>query len=543
LISRRWRTLGFTFLQHALAIGVIYSWIQAILPMARHPAGDGPHILGTATRLAQLLLDGEWETFVICFSTLLGPHPPFAYVPFTIAEVLFSGQAWSHLAGGAILLWLCWDGIRRLGGGLVGLLWLMCAAPIWLQAENAGIDLAAGACAIQSLSHLAASQRLRSRWHALMWGAWIGAAFMTKYTAPMFLWAPCFIAGWWTVRWRRWDRLAAGIGGFCIVALPWWSTHWKQVYGYVVASGDASSGLLTNKAIVQGPWHAYENLSWYPAATVDAIGWWGLGFILIALPFSRRARGATQRSTDRWAAKRTALSSPSLICASAIIGGWLFLNAQSQRQDRYILPAGPIAAALIGGSWLAIPSIPIAIWNLESTRKIYTERAITPSQREYSHEIGTAGESWPVPAKAYWPVTQDPDSWGVDTALQKTRKYQGSDHGTVGFLLEEEGGAPGYGIILRRATALGYRWHIATVMVVQPQGQKRNDSNRPLASVFVGPFLYGEWPSRSFDVLLVMNKRQNKQREAYLESTGMVLVEEWKLPKNRKGRIYVKESQ
>ena len=203
---------------------VLYSliqWVSLISTTGRHPGGDGPHILGTATRLAQLLLDGEWTLFVVCFSSLLGPHPPFAYVPFMSVEVFLGGStSTSHLWAGALVIWLCWDGLRRLGGSLFGYFWMISLTPIWLQAEIAGIDLVAGATVIQSISHLAKSEGLRHRWHVLGWGAWMGAAFMTKYTAPMFLWAPCIVTGLWIIRYRRWDRLILGFASFLIVALP-----------------------------------------------------------------------------------------------------------------------------------------------------------------------------------------------------------------------------------------------------------------------------------------------------------------------------------
>ena len=135
------------------AIAIIAYWLTTISTLGRHPSGDGPHVIGTANRLALLLIDGEFSYFINAFSSLLGPHPPFAYLPYALAKLAAPNVEWSHLLGGAFVLWLCWDGIRRIGGGIVGFFWLMSATPIWLQAENAGIDLWAGACVIQSLSY------------------------------------------------------------------------------------------------------------------------------------------------------------------------------------------------------------------------------------------------------------------------------------------------------------------------------------------------------------------------------------------------------
>ena len=500
---------------------IILGWaVVNLSKTGRFPAGDGPHILGVSTRLAQLLTDGEWTSFVYCFSSLLGPHPPFAYLPYMLAELLFPNQGWTHLLGSTFVLWVSWNGVARLGGGIIGFIWLVCGAPIWLQYENAGIDLAAGACAIQATSWLWKSEQLTKRKETFIWGIWLGVGFMVKYTAPMFMWGPCILAGYWVLKRSAWSTLFVGILGFSIVALPWWSTHIGNVMGYVSASSNAGSGLLTNQNILTGPWYEWDRLSWYPAVLIDAygmmIGMVVLGAILIRIHSAK---------------------APLLVLT--ILGGWIFLNAQSQRQDRYIVPAIPALAATISTSWLAIPSLYYAWPTLQGTFETYTSSTPAPAQREYTHSIDNAGVDWPLPPKAYWPVSLDTDVWGVDDALVKTRSYQGSDYGTVGFLLDESSGAPGFGAILRRATALGYRWHIATVMVVRPS--RNMGPNQPLASIFVGPFTFGSWPSRDFDVLLMMVKRPDPQREKWLKSTGMTLAETWKLPKGRTAYIYTKK--
>ena len=73
----------------------------------------------------------------------------------------------------------------------------------------------------------------------------------------------------------------------------------------------------------------------------------------------------------------------------------------------------------------------------------------------------------------------DPERWGLDDALEKTQLAHGKTHGTVGFLLEEEGGAPGFGSVLLRATQKGLRWNIATVQIARPNGQRILEKNRP----------------------------------------------------------------
>ena len=510
--------------------GLTY-WIQQIGELDRYPGGDGPHILGTAGRLAQMLADGEFEWFVYCFSSLLGPHPPFAYIPYIISTLLFSNLSYNHLIGSALVLWIIWDSMWRLNAGLIGMISILTFSPVLLQFENAGIDLVVAAAVLQSCSHLAKSNQLKNQKHTVLWGAWIGVAFMTKYTGPMFLWAPCLLAGYWTIRHNHWKRLLQGIGGFCIVAIPWWSTHWQQVQGYVLASGNGQSGLLTNKTIIDNPW-TWEHIQWYPTATADAVGWIIPIVALTGLLLGRTTVFEHGKKIRQWTG---------LVGTLAVLGGWIFLNHQKQRQDRYIVPAYPIMAAGIGMApiWLSTLAIP-SLWKVSnSTLDLYLSPERMPSERKYTHDINTPAATYPIPSESYWPISHHLEPWKITTSLERVREVVGSDSGTVGFLLDEQGGAPGYGIILSNTIQLGYRWHIATIMIARPQGPQANDPNRPLASVFVGPFIFGEWPSREFDVMLSMVKHNDPQREKWIESTGMVVLEEWNLPMDRKGRIYV----
>ena len=509
-------------------LSTLYWWVQTIAQQNRYPGGDGPHILGTAGRLAQLLREGEFEWFVYCFSSLLGPHPPFAYLPFMGSAFFFPQLDYNHLIGGAFVIWLIADALYRLNVGLIGFLLLWVWTPIWLQTENAGIDLIAGATVIQSISHLVRSNRLEDRYHTIAWGAWIGVAFMTKYTAPMFLWAPCLVAGIWALKHRRLYRVAQGIGGFAVVALPWWSTHWKQVQGYVLASGNAQSGLLTNKTIIEDSW-TIENMLWYPTAMMDTIGVWLPYFFVVGLLM---AQIHFKDKVKNWTG---------LVLLSSVLGGWLMLNGQKQRQDRYIIPAYPVLTAglSMAPAWSILLASPM-IWNVTKANwTLYTDDKMAPSQRSYTHDVTKPALTYPLPHEAYWPISHQLDPWKIDDALEKIARIQG-DSGTVGFLLDEQGGAPGYGIVLSKTVRLDLKWHIATIMIARPNGPGPKDPNRPLASIFVGPFLFGEWPSRNFDIMLSMVKHDDQQREKWLQSTKMVVVEEWPLPMDRVGRIYVK---
>jgi hypothetical protein len=500
-------------------------WFTKIEATKRWPSGDGPHILGTAERLAQLLIDGEISLFIHCFSSLLGPHPPFAYLLHMVGS-FFELSSGSHLLGGAFALFLIANALFRLNAGIVGFIWVFSLTPVWLQAESAGIDLIAGAVVLQSLSHLISSNKLKNKRATWLWGAWMGVAFMTKYTAPIFLLGPCFVVAYWVFRYKRFQRLFSAVACFCVVAIPWWSTHLKQVLGYVQMAGNSESGLLTNKAIIDTPWYDISNLSWYPAAVANAVGWESIVVFLFVLSFGllfRRYREST------------------LIFGASMLIGWLTLNAQSQRQDRYIIPAYSVAGALMGSTPLGVPTLVIASMLFNETKAIYTLSNQAPAERNQEHDITNAGELFPKPSLAYYPTAQNPSHWKVDEALQKLRGYHGSDEGTLGFLLDERNGAPGYGVILSRATALGFRWHIATVVMAQNGPQHFTESHRPTASIFVGPFWLGNWPSKEFTVLLsILDTNPNPKVVQWLKENEMELAESWELPHQREGRIYIR---
>ena len=69
LFDKRW---VYRLVSELVVIGVLFYWVSTIGALGRYPGGDGPHIIGTSGRLAQLLMDGEFEWFVYCFSSLLG---------------------------------------------------------------------------------------------------------------------------------------------------------------------------------------------------------------------------------------------------------------------------------------------------------------------------------------------------------------------------------------------------------------------------------------------------------------------------------------
>jgi len=484
---------------------VLVGWISGIARTGRWPAGDGPHVLGIAMRLAQQLRDLDLGTFAYCFNVLLAPHPPGAYVPATLAyTVLGTEVAWAHLAAAGGVMWFIWDGMRRLGGGPWSALWLAACSGVWLQAELYGIDFVASACVIQSLSHLAVSEGLGKRIHVIGWAAWMGAAFLTKYTAPFFLVAPCLVAGFWVIRHRRFKAFGIALGVFAVVALPWWGPHIDEVLRYVQSSSDVNNEQLTNKATLT-EWNL-DRFSWYLAVLADNLGWLGVAGAAVAL-------GA-------WPRRRDLPAATWLIPTVAILSAYFILCAQTQRQSRYLTPMLPLIAAVAGSARIRwVIAAPAAI-GAYGAAMVYLAPEPAPVSRAFVHDLSTAGDSWPWPPEALSPMSLDPGKWDLDEALTRVREVHGSDEGTVGFMLAEENGAPPVGLVVYRAGTLGYRWHVSS-----PNTRDRGGN----FAFYVMPFAAEDWPDRDFDVLLAMTREGDSQRSKWLQRYGLESVESWRL--------------
>ena len=315
---------------------MLYAWVFLIVLTGRWPAGDGPHVLGIAMRLAQQFTDLTWGELSWCLPSLVAPHPPGAYIPAMVANIVTPQPQSAHLLAIAGVLFIAWDGLRRMTGspvrGLLGIIWLGSSPLVWQQAEGYGIDLIAAVAVLQALSHLTRSRGLRDHKAAMAWGAWMGAAFLTKYTAPFFLWGPCVVMGMVVLLRGRWHALAKGFAAWCLVALPWFLGHADDVLAYAGASNTATAELVGNTPLVDGPWWKWSNLRWYPSALLESFGMPGVAALGLAtlVPASRRVP-----SWGRW------------LAIAGILGGWLLLAPQIQRQIRYILPVLPLAAVLL----------------------------------------------------------------------------------------------------------------------------------------------------------------------------------------------------
>ena len=109
---------------------------------------------------------------------------------------------------------------------------------------------------------------------------------------------------------------------------------------------------------------------WYPTAMMDTVYLWlpiviALGIVMSSIQIAK---------TRAWIA----------ICMlSSIFGGWIMLNAQKQRQDRYVIPAYPIMSAdSQAPSLVTIAAIPFT-WKVTENINIFNSNAPAPAQRDY----------------------------------------------------------------------------------------------------------------------------------------------------------------
>jgi hypothetical protein len=413
------------------------------------------------------------------------------------------------LLAGALALGLAMDGVRRLGGGWIGLLFLAGAGVLWPQAEQYGVDLFAAACVVQSISHLVASEGLARRGHAAAWGSWMGAAFMVKYTAPFFLVGPCLLASALVLRHRRWAALGLAIAGFLVVAGPWYGGHLREVLSYGLWSSNAGNELMAQRAqIFTEPWASVPRLSWYPARALEVWGWLGLAAAALGLAWpSPRAPKAT-----RW------------VLAAALGLAWLLLTAQLNRQARYLLPAVPLLAALAGTSrlrWLFAPVGLMSLWCLHVVHgtEAGARYACDPDARDPPPLFG-----WPWPRGAACPQEGHADYAWVDDAVERLAAAWGRDTGTVGLLIPEGGPTVSPGDVLYRSALLGRRWSVASPLIFYPRewagGEVRSE-------VYVAPFATETWPSRDFDTLLAIVPTEPGVYQAWMAQGGYAEVERW----------------
>ena len=138
--------------------------------------------------------------------------------------------------------------------------------------------------------------------------------------------------------------------------------------------------------------------------------------------------------------------------------------------------------------------------------------------------------------EAFEPVSLHPADWQLERSVAAMAAAHGAQTGTVALMLDEQGAVPGFGVFLSAVTRAGYRWDVATVMLME-RGASPGDP--PPAAVFVGPFTTDAWPPRTFRTLFAVVRPTDRKRLGWIDRQGFRLAESWSLPQGMEGRLYV----
>jgi 4-amino-4-deoxy-L-arabinose transferase-like glycosyltransferase len=502
-----------TRLLHAsLAVAVCAVMVGLLVTLHRADRladGDTASLLAVETRVAQLLREGHVLRAAQLTWSLVAPQPPGGYLPGILTYTLLGARpAGAYVtmglvaAAGAWGLWRSW-GSRAWIAGLA-----IAASPMtWVFTEQHGRDVVTGCVLVLVLGELHAARGFRDRRASFAYGAWLGAGFLTKYTFPMFAVGPTLLAGIDLLvrpERRRWANLGVAVGGFALVALPWYLAHGDDVLRYVGFS--LGSDVAPMMASLRDPWTT-ESLAYYPLALRDGLSLPGMALVLVAGVVGL-ARAGTRGRVAR--------------ALAAAVGGVAVLSTAPTAVDRYALPAlFALAAALPAlcdpedatdpapdtsprhdspRRWalaLLVAGLGVGVFvpQLRASQVRFAPGAPTTPAR-YNHPLASLHDlAWPL-TSTYQPTNLDPVAWNLDGIARALVRAQGRTTGTVGFLGPRLPlNCPTYAQVLLRASAIGGRYDVASVNLSGVAGTP---------PVFVGPLFDGAWPEGDFDVAVVV---------------------------------------
>lgn len=452
----------------AFGVGAVVL-VVGTAPAGRLPAGDAPHLLAIAHRLANLLTGGETGAAVALLGGLITPHPPAGYLVPALGYALGLGAA-VPLVTGLVALALIWHGMLllvRVPGEaaripVVGGLAVLGSGMTWAMVDWVAWDLLAAGLVIACIGHMWASCGLSGPRHAVAVGVLAGLGCLTKYTFPVFLVLPSLAVGVAAIRKRQWVGVALALSAFAVLAGPWLFEHLDAVLAHVSSSSDPGRTISDSPAMAWGDRMTWASLLYYPSVLRDAWGWPVMLLLLLALP---------------------GLWHPG--CRLALLGaagGGAVLTFAGEQQARYLFPALPLLAVLIDvglapgmGSRqsrrkLMLFSVAVlpALWGAFATSWVHTE---APSTRSLEPESLWSWGTWPWPVETFQPTTMAVDSYSVDEVVVRIAGLTGPGAATVGIVLPRGPAAPPASAYMWRAEQQGHSWTWATVARAGPAGR------------------------------------------------------------------------
>lgn len=418
------------------------------------PYGDAPLLGANAARLVDLLRSYQFSAFIYTFFDMAIPQPPLGYLPLIAGQLL---QGSNGRVGAALLvLALCGDGLRRLGGAGWGwaFLALLSSPMVWQYSWEYGWDLAVSAVILQTLAALQQAQNTPSPRAWAIATLWLIVGGLTKYTMPFFMIIPW---GWALIRSPQRPMVLKGLlwgavlGG--LIALPWISLHIGALQPYI--SGSLTEGEAVK--ITQNARSWSERLSWegwlyYPLALKDALGW--PVFLLLIAGFRHP------------------------LARLSLISGLLLLSFLPAAVDRYALPA--LALLCLGATRLPhwpsgrlLGGVALGITALGSMANFRGPATILPPNYLHQSPFSLA---WPR-SPSYQPHQVDVAGWHLPELIQATQK-------PFALFLPFDGRVPDTGVFLQAARQQGWAQAIP-VMRPLPQAAPEGKVDAEIRSILV----------------------------------------------------------
>ena len=337
------------------------------------PGWDEANHLKASLYYLQALQDGQWHEFW----KISNKYPPLTYIISALTQAIFgSGNDAALLINwglNAILMASVYLIARRLFNKTVGF-WSSAIVLIFPRltfyrlAFLTDITLATFTIlGFACLTYWTFAPKRSQQWlGALVFGASLGVALLSKQTSLFFLFFPLIASGGYYLWSRNWQRIVQLLASFLVavsVCGSWYRTNW------IYAFSSYSSGIV-QASVNEGdpPIQTLAAWTYYLFDLPYAISWvWillpALGMLLAALKYLPRV------STRYNLPLRQSLLWLGLYC----LGSYLLFSLLRNKDSRYIIPYLPGFAILVGyglslwcNRWLLVPwagfALAIVLW-------------------------------------------------------------------------------------------------------------------------------------------------------------------------------------
>jgi hypothetical protein len=438
-----------------------------------------------------------------------------------VLAVLGLPVRWVVALNAVFWLWVAWDACKRLverpwdafGGWLAAVASGLC----WWSADHGGFDLAVAGASLQALAWLHQSRGLKGRRESLIFGAWLGVAFLTKYSSPLVLVLPVLAGGLLVLKERSFKNLGLSLGVWVLVAGLWLGSNHTAVMDYVASALNppvAPGNFPVQRSFLER--FAGEGQGMFVAVLKDAFGW----PLLLVLGF-----GAV--IGRRW------------LLLSGVASGVLLLGAMNSREGRYALPMvfflAAAGAPIRAGGWQQRALLLLALLpGLYGTASTFAATTTVPSRRPLEHSIASLKNiaPWPTPATPFLPVSEHPDDWKIPELRQAL-----AGESLIGVLIDGLPEAPGSSVYQLSFEEAEAGIDIVTIhALVTDRGLETNSYRGPL-SVPSEPPPQGSLRREpaSLKLVYVVTHPSTQAGRRWLQESSHTVLQTFKLPSDHTG--------